>query len=334
MGEINFRKVGLQYSKLLDKDQLYAQIMNDINSGQKIHKKRNYKLRWGYRGIIAAVLLLVCMANVAVYAISPDFRELLAEKLHIGSTETHYVGQSVCDQGITMTVISSHVSSNSAVVLLAFSKDNKESFGNSLNPYKDTIVCNNTVPSSVGVYTELSDDFKTLYCYYTWILPTSTNDKQNVTVTINNLICNQSEAEGVTFPDKMLYGKWNLQFELLKDKDNTVRVDNPDISQTVTMCGKKLQIDSAVLTDMLLIINTTILSDSGMPEDPLSNIYPGSGAYSGVFTQLVYKDGTASEQKDCALDEDGNIITWFPETIKMGNVKEIHVGDVVIPVKN
>jgi hypothetical protein len=124
-----------------------------------------------------------------------------------------------------------------------------------------------------------------------------------------------------------------VNFELVGNKDNTVTVQNLNKSKTVNMCGKELQINSVSLTDMLLIVNTTMLSNSGMPFDPLSNVSTMSGSYYGIFIQLDYADGGVSEQKDCHLDENGNIIAWFPETILIDEVVAIHVGDVIINVR-
>ncbi len=333
MKEKNFREAGLENSRLISKEELLVKIINSATCEDNNLEKRKKKLKWSYKAArIAAVFLILCVANVAVYAVSPDFRYMLSEKLHINNEETHLIGKSVHDKGITMKIISSHVSKNTAVVLLAFSKDNKAKFGNSLNPYESKIISNNKEISLTGIYSELSDDCKTLYCYYTWVLPNSTNDSQKVTIKIRNLICNQSQVEGVQYTDETLNGNWSLQFDLLKDKDNSFTVTNPNINNTISMCGKKLQINSVTLTDMLMIVNTKTLSDSGMPKDPLSNVNTGSGAYYGIFTQLIYENGTESQKKDCQLDEAGNIVSWYPKTINLDGLKEIHVGDVVIPV--
>jgi len=134
-------------------------------------------------------------------------------------------------------------------------------------------------------------------------------------------------------PDELIRGNWSVSFELVGSKDNTITVQNLNKSKNVEMYGKKLQIDSVSMTDMLLIVNTTTLSDSGMPVDLLSNVSTASGSYYGVYIQLTYADGIVSEQKDCYLDENGNIIAWFPQTIPMDEVVAIHVGDVIINVR-
>ncbi len=330
----NFRDAGLENSQLLSKEELLEKIINWDTYEQNTLVKRKKKLKLSYKVTrIAAVFLILCVANAAVYAVSPDLRYMLSEKLRIKNEETHLIGKSVHDNGITMKIISSHVSKNTAVVLLAFSKDNGEKFGNSLNPYKNKIICDNKEISLMGIYSELSDDCKTLYCYYTWAFSNSDKHSQKATIKIHNLICNQSRVEGVQFNDEMLYGNWNLQFELLKNKDNSLTATNPNVNNTISMCGKKLHINSVTLTDMLMIVNTTTLSDSGMPKDPLSNVNTESGTYYGIFTQLIYENGTVSKKMDCQLDEKGNIISWYPKTINLDGLKEIHVGDVVIPVK-
>jgi hypothetical protein len=69
-----------------------------------------------------------------------------------------------------------------------------------------------------------------------------------------------------------------------------------------------------------------------MPVDLLSNVSTVSGSYYGVNIQLTYSDGSVSEQKECCLDDNGNIIAWFPETIPMDKVVMIRVGNVLINV--
>ncbi len=330
MTKIQFKKAGLDNSQLLEKKELYDKIMDGIENTHKTNNNKN--LRLIYKGVaIVAFLLILCITNITVYAFSADYRNLLAEKLNIGNEEIHYVGKSVSDNGITMTIESYHVSNHSAVVLLAFTKNNGNVFGNSLNPNIGTIICNKLVVSFTGFYSELSDDSKTLYCFYTWNLTDNISD-QFTTITIRDLICNQSQADGLNYTDNKIFGEWSLQFELSSNIDNSITVNNTDVSNTIIMCGKELQIDSVTLADMLLIVNTTTLGDSGMSKqvDPLSNINPRSGAYYDVFIHLEYENGTLSEYKDCIIDNNGDIISWFPENIKIDKVKKIHIGNVTI----
>jgi hypothetical protein len=293
---------------------------------------KNKSLR---RSIFAACIALFFVASVTTYAASSSFRELLAEVLHLNVEDTHYIGLSDSDNGITMKVISSHIANNTAVILLTFEKENGQAFGNGMNP---NIILydkkgNNIFKSGTagGIYTELSEDSKTLFCYYTWNFPSNFSERI-VTLKVDELRCNWSEVEGKSWPDGLIRGNWSVGFELVGNKDNTVTAQNLNKSKTVNMCGKDLQIDSVSITDMLLIVNTTILSNSGMPFDPLSNVSTASGSYYGIYIRLAYADGRVSEQKDCHLDENGNIIAWFPETIPMDEVMAIHVGDVIINV--
>lgn len=295
---------------------------------------KNKRSRWS---ILAVCLILIFAVSLTAYAASSNFRELLAEVLHLDIEDTHYIGLSDSDSGVTMNIVSSHICNDTAVVLLTFEKDNGQAFGNGMNP--NIILCdkkgNNIFESGIsgGVYAELSEDKKTLFCYYTWNFP-SNYSQRIITLKVDELCCNWSEIAGKTWPDELISGNWSVNFELIEDKDNTRTVANLNKLNTVTMCGKELQIDSITMTDMLLIANTTTLSDTGMPVDLLSSVSTASGSYYGVYIQLSYADGRVSEQNDCCLDENGNIIAWFPETISMDEVVKIQVGDVIINVRS
>jgi len=119
------------------------------------------------------------------------------------------------------------------------------------------------------------------------------------------------------------------------DNDEIIAATNTTLSETVSMCGKELQIDSVSLANTVAIINTTVLSDVGLPtgrEVSLSSVSTQSGSYYDVYVQVIYEDGT-SNKTDCTLDEDGNIIAWFLEPIKMESDKTVIVGDVSIGMK-
>ncbi|HYE84099.1 MAG TPA: hypothetical protein VEG39_18300 [Clostridia bacterium] len=309
-------------------DKLIHRVNEESMAVKASHKKKSSRKR-----IFAAFFALLFAVSLITYAVSLSFRGLLAEVLHLDIENTHYIGLSDSDNGITLKVVSSHTGKKTAVVLLTFEKENGQAFGNGMNP--NIILCDekgkNIFGSGMtgGIYTELSEDSKTLFCYYTWIFPRDFSGK-TVTLKVDELCCNWSEVPEKSWPDKLIRGNWSVSFEMLEDKDNTITVQNPNKSKTVIMCGKELQIDSVSLTDMLLIVDTTTLNDSGMPLDPLSNVSTASGSYYGVYIQMEYTDGRVSKQKDCKLDEDENIIAWFPETIPMDEVAAIHVGDVII----
>ncbi|MCX8132219.1 MAG: hypothetical protein N3I35_19260 [Clostridia bacterium] len=297
--------------------------------------KSHHKYKWSKWTVLAASLTLIFVASLTAFAASSEFRALLAEVLHLNREDTHYIGLSDSDNGVTMRVVSSHVCNNTAVVLFTFKKDNGKAFGNGINPSIN--LCDkkgkNIFDSGMagGIYTELSEDHKTLLCFYTWSFPRGFSEKA-VSLKVDELRCNWSEIAGKTWPDELIRGNWSVEFELMEDIDNTVTILNSNKSKTVAMCGKTLQIDSISMTDMLLIVNTTTLSDSGMPVDILSNVSTASGSYYGVYIQLTYADGSVSERKDCSLDENGNIIAWFPETILMDKVEKIHVGELIVNI--
>lgn len=308
-----------------------------INRANKdsVSVKTFHRSKWSIWSILAACLSLIFAATLTVYATSSDFRGLLAEVLHLDVEDTRYIGLSDSKNGVTLNVVSSHVCKNTAVVLLTFEKDNGQSFGNGMNP--NITLCDkegkNIFKSGMagGIYTMLSDDCKTLFCYYTWNFPNNFSEKL-VTLKVDELRCNWSVVDDKTWPDELICGNWSVSFKLIGGKDNTVTVQNLNKSKTVEMCGRKLQIDSASITDMLLIVNTTTLRDSGMPVDPLSNVSTASGSYYGVHIQLTYADGSVSERKDCLLDANGNIIAWFPETIPIDKVVKIQVGSIILSI--
>ncbi|RCX09355.1 hypothetical protein DFR58_13631 [Anaerobacterium chartisolvens] len=303
------------------------------NGGIAVKTPRTNK--WIICSILAACLTLIFAAGLTTYSASSDFRGLLAKVLHLDVEDTHYIGLSDSDNGVVLTVVSSHVCKGTAVVLLTFEKDDGQPFGNGMNPSinlydkKGDKVFKSGM--SGGIYTELSEDRKTLFCYYTCIFPSNFLEKA-VTLKVDELSCNWSEVAGKTWPDELIRGNWCVSFELRDGKDNAVTVENYDKSKIVEMCGKKLQIDSVLMSDMLLIANTTTLSDSGMPVDFLSSVSTASGSYYGVYIWLTYADGSVSERKDCLLDQNGNIIAWFPETILMDEVTAIHIGEIIIGI--
>lgn len=277
--------------------------------------------------------------KAVAHVMSLDFRKILAEKLKINYENKNLSlvhGKMVSYNGITMTVGSTYNSGVVGSALLAFSKDNGEIFYNSMNPNIENISLKNDGDKELEclITTELSEDSKILFCYLSYV-NTASRTYDLVSFNIQNLINNQSQMNGVTFKDEIIYGNWSSTIGLV-DNDETIKVANAKITETVSMCGKELQIDSVKLSNNAVIINTTVLKDEGMPTDmdaSLSSVSTGSGSYYGVYVQLVYEDGTTSDKIDCKLDEEGNIIAWFYEAIDMQSVKVVMVGDVSIEMK-
>ena len=273
------------------------------------------------------------------HVMSMDFRKLLAEKLQIDyDTKSINVvsGNIVTDNGISMTVGSTYNNGVVGTALLAFSKDNGEIFYNSMNPNLESIVLKleNDKELECLFTTELSEDNKILLCYLSYV-NTADRTYDLVTFDIHNLINNQSQVEGVTFKDEIIYGNWSSTIALM-DGDETIRAANTTLSKTVSMCGKELQIDNVILASNAVIFNTTVLKDEGIPTNMdalLSSVSTQSGAYYGVYVKLVYEDGTISDEIDCTLDDEGNIIAWLIEPIDMHSVKTVIVGDVSIDMK-
>ena len=326
--------------KLNDLKNSYTKLGPDDKFDERIRKnvlgnRSQYKFFFTKGIAVAAILIVVILTNITVYAFSTNYREMLADILNINSDETHYIGKQTTDNNIRMTVVSSHLVNNTAVVLVTYEKADGETFKNGMNPGMEALrIDGKKIAESGfagGIYSELSEDRKTLYCYFTWKFNENVSGK-TAKLTVTELICNQSQVEGITWEDDIIKGNWEVSFQLMENTDNSLTVINDDKEDIVSMCGKELQIQSVILADMLLIVNTTTLSDSGMPYDPLSNTYVGSGAYYGVFIRIKYNDGTMSDKIDCLLDEDDNIVAWIPKTIDKNKVKEIHVGDIVLKV--
>ncbi len=303
-------------------------------------KPRGSFKRSGWR-LLAVSIALILATGCTTYTASPAFKTVLADFLHIQPDDTTYIGLSSSSSGITMTVESSHVCNGTAVVLITFQKDNGEPFGNGLNP---DITLTDINGQSVfqsgmngGVYTELSDDNKTLFCYYTWSFPERFTDR-TVILKVNKLICNQSQVDGATWPDDLIKGEWDVKFDLTENEDNTITVTNPEPAKTISVFHSELRIDSVLLSDMLLIASATTVRQWEMTEEEvrqsiISSVHPGSSAYYDIYAQLVYKDGTQSDKVGFHRNDNGDLIAWFYKTIPLNDAAEIRIGDLVIPVQ-
>lgn len=306
---------------------------------QKVRRGKNHK--WSRWGLLVACLALFLALGTTVYAASPAFRVTLADILHLKEKETTYIGLSTSSSGITMTVESAHVCQDTAVVMLTFQKNDGTIFGNGMNPSISLTDAdgNDIFKSGLsgGVYATLSNDSKTLICYYTWSFPDSFTDR-TVVLKVSRLDCNQSQVAGTVWPDDVIQGDWRIQFELTENTDHSKTIHNPDLSKTISVFDQEMQLDTVSLNDMLLIASTTTLNQKEITEQErkqrmLSNVFPGSSAYFDVFVQLLYKDGSMSEKVSFLRDSNGDMVAWFPETIPIADVSEIRIGDVTIPVK-
>jgi|GEM_PF-1790679 hypothetical protein len=298
-------------------------------SGKNAHK---------YRSVVTLliIIVLVGLTNFAAYALSGEYRELLATVLHLKSEDIHYLGYQDSNNGIRMTVVSSHVVNGTAVILYSFEKENGKRFENGMNPSMNALKINSKEISESAFscgYTELSEDSKILYCYFEWTIPENISN-QSAELCVQNLICNQSQVLGSTWQDQLIEGKWKVTFSLQEDPDNTLTIINDNHTDEILLCGKELQIDNIVISDMIIKVSTTTLKETKVPFDPLSNIYTGSGAYYGIYIHLKYKDGTMTDQIDCFLDNENNIMACLPETIQKANISEVHIGDIIIKVSD
>lgn len=293
---------------------------------------------WRLLGVSVALILAI---GCTTHTVSSAFKTVLADFLHIQPDETTYIGLSSSSSGITMTVESSHVCKDTAVVLITFHKNNSEPFGNGLNPdITLTDVNGQSVLQSGmngGVYTELSDDKKTLFCYYTWSFPRRFTGR-TIILKVSELICNQSQVDGAAWPDDLIKGKWKVKFDLTENEDNTITVTNPELLKTISVFHSELRIDSVLLSDMLLIASATTVrqwekTEEEVRQSIISSVYPGSSAYDDIYVQLVYKDGTLSDKVGFHRNDNGDLIAWFYKPIPLNDVAEIQIGDLVIPVQ-
>lgn len=282
--------------------------------------------------LVASILILLCITGSTVYAFSPALQTLFANVLHLKVEDTSVIDKSINNSRITMSAVSSHVTGSTAVVMMAFTKDNGETFGNSLNPDKMNLTCGNLEVSPYMVRSGLSEDRKKLYCYFTWNSNRSLDGKI-VKFEVYKLVCNESEVHGKTFSDQEITGKWLVDFKLRANNDDTITGVNYNLSKTVSMCGKELQINSVTVADLQVIVNTTTLKDIGETVDHLSSISTSSGMYYGVYVRVKYEDGSQTEKLECSLDDDGNIIAYSFNTLGGKKIKEVHVKDVVISIE-
>lgn len=325
----------------MSEDYYATGILNTINQSWGIGLYNNIENATNIEGVYSRIFEIIEEApdpKAVAHVMSLDFRKILAEKLKIKSDNKNLmiIGNMVTDNEITMTVGSTYNNGVVGSVLLAFSKDNGEIFYNSMNPDLEDIFIKNDSDKELEclITTELSEDRKILFCYLSYV-NTATRTFDLVSFNIQNLINNQSQINGVTFKDEIIYGNWSSTVGLMV-KDEAITVANTKITENVSMCGKELQIDSVTLANNAVIINTTVLKDEGLPTDMdalLSSVSTWSGAYYDVYVQLVYEGGTTSDKVDCQLDEEGNIISWLYESIDMQSVKTVMVGDVSIEVK-
>lgn len=286
--------------------------------------------------VIPLILILICITSGVSCIFSPRIQNhstrvqnQLAKKLYLNEANLSIENKSISDIGITMSVAASHVTKNTAVVMLAFSKDSEEPFGNCLNPDLKEFTIENKTIEKYMLISELSEDKKNLYCYLTWHMKEPLDGK-TVVLDVEQLVCNESQVEGKTFSDEIINGKWPLDFVLESNKNNSIAVINPNLSERVSMCGKELQINSVVIADLQVIVNTTTLSDKGKPRDLLSSVSTESGSYYGVYVTVVYEDGSQSKKMDCHLDEDNNIIAYSFNTLLGKKIKKVHVKGIVI----
>ena len=315
------------HSELKEKDVRKRKRDNENNGSSKLW------FRYSKKVVVTLILiLLLCITGGMSCAFSPTMQNLLANKLHLDEKETSIINKSVSDNGITMSVVSSHVAKNTAVVMLAFTKNSEKPFGNCLNPNIEKLTTGNKLIEKCMLVSELSEDKKTLYCYLTWHTYEPLDGK-TVTLNVEQLVCNESQVNGKTFSDEIINGKWPLDFALEANTDNIIAGINSNLSKMVSMCGKELQINSVEIADLQVIVNTTTLSDTGKPVDLLSNVSTDSGMYYDVYVTVVYEDGSQSEKMDCTLDENNNIIAYSFNTLTDKKIKEVHVKDIVILVE-
>ncbi len=297
------------------------------------YRKKTKKCYYRYGKLIFITSFIFIFLTVGtVYAFSPDFQSLLAKKLKLDNEEISSLEISYSNNDITMSAVSSRVVSNTVIIMITFTKDNGKIFENSMNPVVEKLICENKKIDNYMVDTSLSDNKKILYCYFVWNSDSIDHDK-TIYLSVNRLLCNESQLNGTKYKDNTIDGKWSLSFSVDNNSDNIISGDNLDLSKTIYMSGKELQINSVSIADLQVIVNTSILQDFGKKEDLLSSINTDSGMYYGVYVTIIYEDGSTSGKMDCRLDKDGNIIAFSLNPLTDKQISEVHIKDVVIPIE-
>ena len=116
------------HTELKEKDVRKLKRDNENNGSVKLWLWHSKKI------VMTLILILLCTTGGMSCAFSPTMQNQLANRLHLDEENISIINKSVSDNGITMSIVSSHVAKNTAVIMLAFTKDSGETFGNSLNP--------------------------------------------------------------------------------------------------------------------------------------------------------------------------------------------------------
>lgn len=282
--------------------------------------------------VLAGLLVLFIAGNVTAFAFSEGYRSSLSEFLNIDREDTHYIGDTDSDSGICMSVESTHVVGNMAMVMAVFTKENGEDFKNSLSP-DVRLSAGGKELSGFFVYSNLSEDKRILNCYISFQMNRDFTGSK-VALSVEELVCNESQVTDLDFEEEFeeayIKGNWECEFVLEPDRDNTLQFINQDKDRKVSMCGRSLEVKSAVVGDMAVIVNTATIGEiEPLPVDPFSNICVSSGAYYDVFVSIFYKDGSV-DKLDCALDDDGNIIAYALDVINKPDIEKITVGNCTL----
>ena len=149
------------FAKLTTSEEFDDRVKDSIEN-HTLHKSTNRK---GLVAAAALLLVVVLAGNATAYGVSEEYRNRLSEFLHINSEDTHYIGTTCTDNGITMSVDSTHVVNNIAMIMLVFTKENGDTFKNGMNPDQMEFAIEGSVQDGYMCYTELSEDKKELNCY-------------------------------------------------------------------------------------------------------------------------------------------------------------------------
>ena len=316
------------FSKVHTNSEIDARIKKQVENKMSGGRRRVIGIQKKFAAVLASILVLFLAGNVTGYAFSEEYRSTLSEFLHINNEETHYIGTTDSDNGITMSIESTHVVGNTAMVMAVFKKQNGDNFKNSLNPDVE-LTADGKELSGFFVYSVLSEDKNILNCYISFPTEQAFIGK-NVVLNVDGLVCNESQTTDLSFEEEFeeayINGEWESEFVLEPDMDNTWLFVNPDKSRTVSMCGRTLEIEHAIVGDMAVIVNTETIGEiKPLPYDPFSNVYVGSGAYYDVYVSISYKNGR-EDRLDCTLDDEGNIIAYSLNVINKDDIVKITVG--------
>ena len=187
-----------------------------------------------------------------IFRISAAHTQTSAIPQHLSPEGTQYIGITSSSNGYTMKVVSGRLCKDNAVVLVTFEKDDGTAFQGNWSPDFSLFLDDGSqMPFSGfsdGLYSELSQDQKTLSCYYTWRFPSSEAGR-SVTLKADKLICSDSQAGYAPIPepiagelDSQLFADGNPGQHNNFRKPRSIQHDNPPFTKRCKLTASRCRI--------------------------------------------------------------------------------------------